>query len=794
MRIYFTAVLSLLFFVVSTQAEDKPDNNIPDIQAFMQGKTLVEGFHDLLIDSESGKTYLILEDQGSQFIFQTSLARGIGSNDIGLDRGELGATKLVSFHHAGEKVLMMQHNTRYRAISDNNSERQAIQEAFASSVIWGFKVVARSGDQLVIDYTEYLISDSYNIAATLKEQKQGDFKVDATRSAPYLPMTKNFVDNTELESIVTLVGKEAGDELKTVTPDETAITVHIHHSMIRLPKAGFVQREFHPESGFFPFTYKDYSAPIDEDINQRFIPRHRLEKGQSITYYMDPGVPEPVQSALMQGAVWWNDAFEAAGFKNAFKVKMLPDDADPMDVRYNIIQWVHRSTRGWSYGMSVRDPRTGEILKGKVSLGSLRIRQDLLIAQGLISPYKDKLDNDKASKEIKEVALARIRQLAAHEIGHTLGLAHNYSASTYGRGSVMDYPHPLLKLKRGKIDLSDAYDTGIGEWDKHSITYGYKLLDATEEQKILDEHIDSGRKQGLKFISDRDARAAGGAHPGAHLWDSGEDVILSLVEILAVRDVALNHLGKNSIPLGSPYSEIEDVLVPIYYLHRYQTEAVTKLIGGVQYDYSVKVDEDLEGIKPVATDVQHAALKAVLATFDPNTLSLPAELIKLLVPKPMGYQRDRENMPSNTLPIYDPVTPAEAAVEETLKFLLHPQRLARLAQQHAVDDDMVGIEFLYGQLVNNTIKAKPKQGLEGEIHKRINLLVVEHMLGILYGNLIVPEVTAQTLVSLNDLQVWLEKRSAADKQYLSYLIKQAKEKGEFKRRESVAKIPPGSPI
>lgn len=764
-----------------------------------------KGFLDLYVDHDEGKTYLSIPNNLGELIYQQSLARGIGSNDIGLDRGRLGDTHLVEFVRIGNKVLLQAKNTDYRANSKNDLEQQAVTEAFASSVLWSFKVEAESDQAFLIDYTPFLLSDSYGLGASLKASKQGDFKVDKERSAIFAPMLKSFPKNTELEGIVTLTGKDAGAELKRVSPDENAVTVHVHHSLVALPEPGYKQRAYHPQSGFYSFSYVDYAAPIDADLVQRFIPRHRLEKQnpaltisppiEPIVYYLDPGVPEPVRSALFEGATWWNQAFTAAGYENAFQVKFLPEDADPMDVRYNVIQWVHRRTRGWSYGMSVRDPRTGEIIKGKVTLGSLRIRQDMLIAQGLLSPFKPGVANSIATAQVKEMALARIRQLSAHEIGHTLGLVHNFAASQYllpnDRGSVMDYPHPMLQLKDNRIDLSESYAVGIGTWDKHSITYGYAEVPPVNEASFLSNMIAKGRAAGMQPIADSDARAAGGGHPTAHLWDGGMDIVSSLENLMAIRAIALKQLGEDSIAAGQPYSELERVLVPIFYLHRYQTEAVTKLIGGIAYQYAMKGDMPNE-LTPV--DNQRRALSVVLGTLDPDYLNTPAPLLKLIPPPPPGYRRSRENAPSNTLPYFDPVTAAEAGAEETLRFLLNPQRLARVMQQHAKDSKLLSVPELFSDLISKTVAAKRSKGVEGEIQKRVNMLVAEHLLLIAWSEKHVPEVRAVVFDLLGDLSEDLgDSRSVFDR-YLASMIEEAMDEGEFTRRESVAKIPPGSPI
>lgn len=789
LRPWLLLAVFLPFFAIPAAADTLPDRN-----AFREGHRVLEGFMPLVIDEDQGRIYLEVPADVSEFILQASLARGLGSNDIGLDRGQLGSTRLASFSRVGRKALLVASNTGYRAETDNAAERLAVAEAFASSTLWGFTVVASDEGGYTIDYTDYILSDSYRIGERLKRQEQGTFKVDAQRSAPYLPLTKAFPDNTEIEGILTLAGTGAGDYLRSVAPDSSAVTVHVHHSFIRLPPPGYAKRAFHPESGYFAMTYADYSSPVEDDLVQRYIYRHRLEKQdpdaamsrpvEPIVYYLDPGVPEPVRSALLDGARWWNEAFEAAGFIDAFQVRMLPGDADPMDVRYNVIQWVHRSTRGWSYGSSIRDPRTGEILKGKVTLGSLRIRQDILIAQGLLSPYTEGTPVEEAAARLKEMAIARIRQLSAHEIGHTLGLAHNFSASTDDRGSVMDYPHPLLKITNGEIDLSDAYDTGIGEWDKHAITYGYAVTD--DEAAFLKAHLARGRQEGLAIISDADARPMGGAHPTAHLWDSGADVIAELDTTMDVRAIAIDQMGTSTIPPGTPYASLAEILVPIFYLHRYQSEAVVKLIGGVAYDYAIKGDGDYRGVSPVAAETQRAALEGLLDTLALDALVLPGDLLELIAPKPLGYRRTRESPPSRTLPVFDPVSVAEASVESVVSMLMNANRLARVRQQ--AETTGFGVADLIDQLTGTTIFERRDEGLAGDVQFRRDLVVVEHLLTAAFGGQQVPEVEAE----IRSLLPGIERRLRSD--YLKQLIKDALEDGAFERSREVASMPPGSPI
>lgn len=805
MKLFRMLTAMVLFVVLSASA----DANIAD---FSQGKSYTEGFIPFYYDDESGKVYLEISEFNQEFLFQSSLPHGVGSNDLGLDRGQLGDTRLVQFERVGKKVLLRQKNTYFRANTDNVLEQQAIDEAFASSVIWGFDVVASGDNKVVVDYTPFLLSDIHGISSKLKARKEGNFSIDKSRSAPYLSRTKAFADNTELEAIVTYKGTGAGKYLRSVTPENTAFTVNLHHSLIRLPDNNYQTREFHPFSGFWSVEYADYASAIDQPIKKRVIPRHRLikknpdaavsEAVEPIIYYLDAGVPEPVRSALLDGARWWNQAFEAIGYKNAYQVKMLPADADPMDVRYNVIQWVHRATRGWSYGASVIDPRTGEIIKGHVTLGSLRVRQDYLIALGLTSPF---VSDDVDTSAMKNMALARIRQLSAHEVGHTLGIAHNFSASVNNRASVMDYPHPLVTINdQGNIDLNNAYDDKIGTWDKYVVAYGYGDYRGQNETQILQTLVSNAQQQGLEYISDPDARPRSGSHPTAHLWDNGTNPADELLRVLKVRQLALSKLGINSVAHGTPLSELEQVLVPIYNFHRYQVEAAVKLIAGQQYHYEVKTAAKPSGVVAVAADKQQKALMALLQTLDADTLAIPSQVSSLIPPKAYGYYRDRESLDSNMGLSFDPLTAAQASAKFSLDLLLNKERLTRLNWQHASNADIISVRELLNRLLSKTLKAKARSNSLLVIQQRVNQQVVDSLLALYTNAALVTEVRADLYRVLSETKVWLAEQTSGRKadrnplfahyRLLAEQITHALNKGDMVKPVNEAKMPPGSPI
>ncbi|HVE58665.1 MAG TPA: zinc-dependent metalloprotease, partial [Pyrinomonadaceae bacterium] len=674
----------------------------------------IDGFMPLYWDAKNGKMFLEIARFNREFLYQVSLPAGLGSNPIGLDRGQLGRTFVVYFERVGQKVLLVQPNYRYRALSNDDAERKAVADSFARSVIYGFKVEAEKDDKVLVDATAFLMRDAHGVADRLRQSKQGNYRVDDLRSAFYLERTKGFPKNTEVETTLTLAGEEPGRLVGSVTPTANSVTVREHHSFVELPDNNYKPRKFDPRVNAFGITFYDYASPFTEAIEKRWISRHRLEKKdpnapvseavEPIIYYVDNGAPEPIRSALVEGASWWNQAFEAAGFKNAFQVRVLPKDADPMDIRYNMINWVHRSTRGWSYGSSVVDPRTGEIIKGNVSLGSLRIRQDFMLGTGLIpafastdengfcafgdSPELSYLASDE--KDSAEMSLARIRQLAAHEVGHTLGFAHNFAASSYGRGSVMDYPAPLVEIKNGKLDLSQAYAVGIGSFDKYSVKFAYSQCPAnTNEAAELEKIIAQGTADGMLYISDSDARGMGTAHPLASIWDNGSDPVAYLRFEMDVRRIGLSSFGLSSIPKGTPLSELEAKLIPLYLHHRYQLVSALKSVGGMYFTYAVKTES---GISPnkyreiVAPERQREALNAVLDTIKPEELAMPDNILKLLPPRADGFEDGTgEYFQKRTDPVFDSIGAAVIAADLAVSGLLEPTRAARMIEFNAQD-------------------------------------------------------------------------------------------------------------
>ncbi len=761
---FVTAVALLFLLPALAQAQERGSGDaLPTIEEHTGDMTLIDGFFPLYYDSGNDQLWMEVSRFDTEVLHMAGLAAGLGSNDVGLDRGGGAGSRIVTFERHGKKLLMVQPNFGFRVESDNPAEERAVRDAFARSVLFSFEVAAESPGRVLVDLTGFVLSDQTQIARRL-----GGYQFNRDRSSIYLPMTQGFPENTEIEAELTFVqggaaatgGRGGGsfEGVGSVAATGAAASLRVHQSFVKLPDDPIEPREWDPRQALGATSWMDFNTPLGGDMTKRVVRRHRLEKVdpsaevsdpvEPIVYYIDNGVPEPMRSALLEGARWWNQAYEAIGYRNAFQVELLPEGASSLDVRYNVVNWVHRSTRGWSSGGSVTDPRTGEILKGTVTLGSGRVRQDYLLAEGLLSPYETGAETP---PELEEWALARLRQLSAHEIGHTLGFAHNYYDSELGRISVMDYPHPWVTLNAdGSLDYSEVYEVGMGEWDYVSVAYGYQDYPAgVDERAELKKILDDAWAEDNIFLS-----SDASIHPKVDVWSNGNDAAAELERMMEVRSAAMSRFGERAIKLGRPMSEIEKVLVPLYLHHRYQIDATGSMIGGVDYIYSLRGD-GRDPFNYVSGADQRRALGSLLGVLTPSELALPKRLIDQLPPRPAGYRGGREYFPRWTGGMFDVITPAVVLADHTIQNILDNSKAARIVEQSAIDPTIPGLGEVIDEVFGSVFGAASADPYEAEISRAVEWVAVSRVMG-LAGGAAMPQVRAIALKKLADQKDALE--------------------------------------
>jgi hypothetical protein len=733
-----------------------PASQASPIEAKTAGLEKKDGFIPIYLDNKTGKILLEIPRDSMRVLMFYGLATGLGSNPIGLDRGAGGDNYIARFDRNGERMLVVFENWNYRSsATDNPAHIRTVAEAFPPSTSGSMPIVAQSGGRTLVDATDFFMRDWNDVTGTLAQSNEGSYSVARDRSSIYRPYTRAFPENSEIDVALTFATTaKAGQTVASIVPDGKSFTLRQHISLLKLPDDGYKPRVLDPRMGFFGVTFKDYAQPIQSPLEVRWISRHRLERvnpndpnspiKNPIVYYIDRGIPEPVRSATREGVSWWIEAFDRAGLKGAFKVEDLPEGVDPMDARYNVVQWENRNERGWSIGGSLGDPRTGEILKAQARLDSHRARTDYNLYAGLMGA-------DAAAADTAFV-LARVRQVSAHEVGHTLGLAHNYIASTYERGSVMDYPPPRVRMKDGKIDISAAYDVGPGAYDLFSIHWGYGIFPAGTEQDSLAAIVRDGLNKGMLFLSDADARPDYASDPRTNLWDDAATADEFLSHQMAVRRAAMSNFGLRNIRVGEPVALLQERFVPVYLMHRFAINSLSKTIGGMEYSNAVRGD-GLLATKPIGGAQQRRALSELSAAMSPAELAIPDTVITLLGPRPFSYNPYVELFSARTRPAFDELGAARTLSQMVVDAVLQRERAARLVQFATRGDNPLTLGETIDQLTANWSRAPGSDSRKTAALRRVaQRAVADRLLLLAADKEAAPEVRALVELKMDALR------------------------------------------
>jgi hypothetical protein len=775
------------------------------LEAKTAGMERRDGFIPLYLDPRQGKIYLEIPRDSTRALMFVSLATGLGSNPIGLDRGASGDSYIARFDRNGDRVLVVFENWNYRTSAPNNpAHARSVLEAFPPSTPASLPIIAQNGQRLVVDATEFFMRDWNDVAGAIASSDEGAYSVARDRSSIYWSYTKAFPENTEIDVALTFATQgRPGQIISTIVPDGKSFTLRQHISLLPLPDPDYKPRVLDPRVGFSDVVFKDYAQPIQQPLEQRWIARHRLERvnpadpsspiRNPLVYYIDRGIPEPIRTATKQGVSWWIDAFDRAGLKGGFRVEDLPEGVDPMDARYNVVQWETRNERGWSVGGSLGDPRTGEIIKGMARLDSHRARTDYNIYAGLFGA-------DAAAADTAFV-LARVRQVSAHEVGHTLGLSHNYIASTYDRGSVMDYPPPRVTVNAaGDIDISSAYATGPGAYDVFAIHWGYGIFPPNSEADSLRAIVEDGLGRGLLFLSDADARPDFASDPRTNLWDDASTPVEFLRREMAARRVAMSRFGERNIRVGEPVALLQERFVPLYFMHRFALNSLTKTIGGMEYANAIRGDR-VQATRPIDGATQRAALATLISALDPRQLAIPDTVLTLLGPRPFSYQPYVELFSSRTRPAFDELGAARTLAQMIVDGILQRERAARVvAFQTRMPNPLTFGEVVDGLTSDWGVPelASPKLDALRRVSQRA---VVDRMLLLAADKEAAPEVRSLIELKMNSLRARSRSlASSGDEQRRAHWTSIAADLNRWLERQELPsptpalRAPPGDPF
>jgi hypothetical protein len=789
-----TACLLLFVFLAAplssrAQARSQTQAHEPTIAAYTAGLEKKNGFLPYYWDGRKGEILFELSPEAlhRQFLYYTALGTGIGSIQVFADRSSFGSSSLCRFERVGMRVLVIEENTRFRAVNGDQALKESVEQSFPTSVLAAMPIVAEQNGAVLVNANPLLVRDAFDLLTQLSRPSRvigGQIVRSAAQVAPWhMDMSRSVIDlahsgsfprNTEMEALLSFSSPGEGNYNQ---PDRHTISVREHHSFVELPAPGYAPREQDPRVGYFHVMFRDFSRPFDQAPMRYWISRWRLQKKdpnaalsepvKPIVFYLDPAIPEPMRSAIRRGALWWNQAFEQAGFKDALRVEDLPAGANPLDFRYPTIQWTNRSGRGWSVGQSQVDPRTGEILHAVVQLDSHRMRTmnhywEALVPAGGATQEEaldafSALDNIDPKLTDDQVMVNRIALLACHEVGHALGLEHNFVASTFDRGSVMDYYAPNVRIRPdGTADLSNAYMQGVGSYDKFAIDWGYSEAKPgttpAGEQARLNTIVRQANAKGVVWGNYRD--------PRWNAYDDGPDPVTWLKEVLPVRDALVTHYGPQFLRPGEPVSMLASRFPLIYMFHQYALAAAVNVVGSAEIPLSLTGD----GLKPVIPwpdGSQREALHLMLKALEPSELEIPPQLWKNLAPDG-NLGSDPEMFNSSAGYLFSPEDGARRVAEIVVGGLLEPEHMERLAVLSEEDTGALSPEEVVSTMVRSAFAVPENTPAAHDLAGVVQTEIAERLMILSVNPAATPEVQAAALAGVHEAQDAARARMAQD--------------------------------